>query len=612
MKENLADAYAIMGDIYVDNKKIALNYYGKALKYTKESHKKATLSLKISYVYLISKDKELDKASYFVTKALQYKEKKITNQAIEMQGRIEEAKGNYTFALAQYHLAMQYAKADERLTIQSHIARVLLSLGQQQDNEKLIKKAMLYAKSVILHLSNWTHRVKSFNGKIELKNRYSSAYTTIIKAKIALGQREEAFLEVQKYKGSSNISFAELKDKLKKNQTYLSFLFTKEDVLALTINKDKIEYFNLGESKDVKQAIDTLMHEIALGKSPEKLNPSKKQENATKIVSSASALYKQLIYPLQSSLKEELLIEPDAELCFLPFEALIINANSDGQAFRMHDYLIKHYTISYAYNSAMFLQNKNATTSLFNNKVLSIAPTFNKQQKLFDSLENNVPEAIAVEKIWGGKLLLKGEANKSNFIYYAADYNILHLSTHGTMYLEQPDSSFIAFMNKQEKVERMNVGEIYKLHLKADLVALSACQTASGLVYHGEGMMSIGKAFLTAGARNFVASIWNADDEYSFELMSHFYTFLKSSGEISNSLRKAKIAMFENGKNIKAHPYFWAGYIALGEGNQISSFAEWQIYTLLFTFVLLLGILIFTTTLGRSIQKSVRNYFLQR
>jgi CHAT domain-containing protein len=102
------------------------------------------------------------------------------------------------------------------------------------------------------------------------------------------------------------------------------------------------------------------------------------------------------------------------------------------------------------------------------------------------------------------------------------------------------------------------------MKLRADVVVLSACQTALGREIKGEGLVGLTRGFMYAGAPRVVASLWEVDDVATSELMRRFYEeMLRDNERPAAALRKAQIAMWRE-SNWRA-PYYWAGFILQGE-----------------------------------------------
>lgn len=108
----------------------------------------------------------------------------------------------------------------------------------------------------------------------------------------------------------------------------------------------------------------------------------------------------------------------------------------------------------------------------------------------------------------------------------------------------------------------LTLTEILNLSTRADLIVLSACSTGIGKYREGEGPLTLSTAFLYAGARSVVASLWEVSDESTSVLMQHFYKFFLQGMTKAEALRLAKIELRKRGYD---HPFFWAPFIIWGE-----------------------------------------------
>jgi len=147
-------------------------------------------------------------------------------------------------------------------------------------------------------------------------------------------------------------------------------------------------------------------------------------------------------------------------------------------------------------------------------------------------------------------------------------YRIVHFATHGLLNSEYPELSGLALSLVDENGKAqdgfLRMHEIYNLRLPADLVVLSACQTALGKEIKGEGLVGLTRGFMYAGAERVVASLWQVDDLATAELMKRFYqAMLKDGLRPAEALRAAQIEMSKQ-KHWSA-PYYWAGFVIQGE-----------------------------------------------
>lgn len=148
------------------------------------------------------------------------------------------------------------------------------------------------------------------------------------------------------------------------------------------------------------------------------------------------------------------------------------------------------------------------------------------------------------------------------------DYRFLHFATHGSFATETGGGRLVLAQTgprgRPEPYGFLYLADVYELSLRADLVVLSACQSALGREVRGEGMMGMTRGFFYAGAERVLVSLWNVNDRASVELMRRFYQGLLKEGlSPAAALRKAQNEIRRT-KGWEA-PYYWAGFTLQGE-----------------------------------------------
>lgn len=149
-----------------------------------------------------------------------------------------------------------------------------------------------------------------------------------------------------------------------------------------------------------------------------------------------------------------------------------------------------------------------------------------------------------------------------------SQYRYVHFATHGLLNSEQPELSGILLSSYDEFGKRQNgflqLHDVYNLKLSADLVVLSACETALGKDIRGEGLVGLTRGFMYAGVPRIVASLWNVDDAATAELMGMFYKAMLTEGKRpAEALRTAQVNMWRT--NQWSSPYYWAAFTLQGE-----------------------------------------------
>ncbi|MEL6676735.1 MAG: CHAT domain-containing tetratricopeptide repeat protein [Bacteroidota bacterium] len=300
---------------------------------------------------------------------------------------------------------------------------------------------------------------------------------------------------------------------------------------------------------------------------------------------SAQYLYQQLIAPLEKQLVtqgDRWIIIPHQGLSFIPFAALLTEAPSRPGHFPSYPYAARTRQFSYLYTVEQLQGVIGKAPEGKENRILAFAPSFNGEKmpapllamrSEFSPLAYNQQEVNDISSIWPTDRYLGVEATKEAFLELATRYPILHLSSHARAVDDDPLASHVAFSLEAEKGKEndalLTLSELYHIRLTADLVVLSACETAKGKVTTGEGMISLARGFTYAGASSLVTSLWQINDAATAELMETFYRFLAEGKTKDQALREAQISYLTDKDKIRAHPYFWAGLVPFGDMQPI-------------------------------------------
>lgn len=148
------------------------------------------------------------------------------------------------------------------------------------------------------------------------------------------------------------------------------------------------------------------------------------------------------------------------------------------------------------------------------------------------------------------------------------DYKYLHFATHGYLDTRHPELSAIVLSlvdqsgNPEDGFLRLQ--DINNLHLRAELVVLSACETGLGKEVGGEGLIGLTRGFIHAGAARVLVSLWDVSDRGTSELMPRFYSGIQQHNQSpATALREAQLSMLKEKK--WQDPYYWAAFILEGE-----------------------------------------------
>lgn len=148
------------------------------------------------------------------------------------------------------------------------------------------------------------------------------------------------------------------------------------------------------------------------------------------------------------------------------------------------------------------------------------------------------------------------------------NYSILHLATHAIVDPAYPELSRVALSASDSRGNSLDpslrLHEIYKLDLRARLVTLSACRTATGASLPGEGLVSLTRGFQYAGARSVLATLWDVEDRSTAQWMAEFYKALLVRKQSMSAAVRTAVEAVRN-KPEWSHPYYWAAFVLQGE-----------------------------------------------
>lgn len=201
-------------------------------------------------------------------------------------------------------------------------------------------------------------------------------------------------------------------------------------------------------------------------------------------------------------------------------------------------------------------------------------PSVDPLARRFSRLRFSQREAEAIVALLPGEdsLLATGFAASRRAVLEGelAGYRIVHFATHGLLNSRFPDLSALVLSLVDEEGRSVDgflrLHDIYNLDLNAELVVLSACQTAVGREIRGEGLLGLTRGFMHAGARQVLASLWSVQDRATKELMARFYEhLLRRDLPASEALRRAQVELWRDERF--RSPYYWAGFILQGDGG---------------------------------------------
>ncbi|MBA0883026.1 CHAT domain-containing protein [Flavobacterium undicola] len=466
-----------------------------------------------------------------------YENSKIINQN-HVRNRTEKCIVLYE-ALYQKEQKQTYIEAAFQLAEQSKSGILKNHLLQKKN---ISRKEKLH----IEQLQNWSNTI--------LKEQQKGDLANIEKINEAIQKQNELMLSLKKIHSENTASEKEVID--------IKALFSKLEkdkaiMIEYFMGNENLYYFVIGNNTISLNKIN--ITDTAIPKIAQFIdyfnNPNSIINDVNGYNHYGNSLYKMLKLPTKTTY-QNLIIIPDGILNFLPFEALITQESNTTNFAQMH-YLLNDYNIGYQ-NSAQFYLASGQSKKIQEKTVLGIFPVFENTPY---TLTYSKDELHSIQKNFKGKYLENADATFHNFKENAANYSILHLSTHADAGDVVTPAS-IKFYDQE-----IMYSELYHLNINPDLVVLSACETGIGKLYKSEGAMSIARGFQLAGAQNLLFSLWKVNDYTTSVFMDSFYQNIKNGQSYLEANANAKRDFLKNPNisNAKKSPYYWSAFIYYGD-----------------------------------------------
>lgn len=370
---------------------------------------------------------------------------------------------------------------------------------------------------------------------------------------------------------------------IESDQVMISYHFADTMVYGFFISREQFYFKQLGRRDTLVNKVNQLRQMFSSGSFFDA------DQNAFReLTLTCSELYQFLVFPFSEDIRDKrLLIIPDGELGYLPFDMLLVNSPENNSAgYSSLDWLIRHHAVSYASSATVYFESmaKNMERER-KRKLLAIAPSYNfssnlksRSQELDSSLFRLTPikgtheEVNQIAKYYKTTKYFDERATESAFKRMAGDYNLLHLAMHTMIDDQNPLYSKLVFtLTPGDSTDDglLNTYELFSLDLKGELAVLSACNTGTGKLERGEGIISLARGFFYAGIPSVIMTLWEIEDHSSAGLMDMFYRNLQDGLPKDIALQQAKLSYLEKAGKLYSHPYFWAGFVNIGKTSPV-------------------------------------------
>jgi CHAT domain-containing protein len=359
-----------------------------------------------------------------------------------------------------------------------------------------------------------------------------------------------------------------LRQDLDAQEVVLEYVLNEPSSFCLAITRQTVRLFKLAGRERINKLVADYRSAI---------------ERRIDSRSLSEKLWTELLKPIpEYSEHREIVVIPDGALNSIPFDGLW--SSSDGYSLNHHTFvLIPSGTVLHLLRRESPRPARIAFLGVSASQVTSAKkqtphPGFGIFRGILDmrrssltALPSTEAEVKSIAQLAGhnATLLVREAATEAAFKSEPlGDVRVLHLALHGIADNGFPDRSALVFSGGGRPGEDglLQAREIRNLPIAAELVTLSTCDAGIGRIEGEEGTSSLVEAFLNAGARSVVASLWPAEDTYTRSLMEAFYRHLFQGETKKEALHQAKIEMLrEFGETVP--PLYWAGFVLIGDGS---------------------------------------------
>jgi tetratricopeptide (TPR) repeat protein len=326
---------------------------------------------------------------------------------------------------------------------------------------------------------------------------------------------------------------------------------------------ERIAVLELASAGKIAEIVEQVTRQGALAISRGYLDPADRPP-AMDLRALGPLAYRMLLEPAAGSIRGKgLVIVPGGALGYLPFELMVESGRP----------LVAGHRIRYApsMTTLHYTRRWNEARTPPDRALLAVGdPTPQGLRAAFEPLPGSRAEVELIRDLLRASpddILLGAaateEAVKERSVNGSlARYRYVHFATHGRMGIADGDQPALVLSGDgRGEDDLLQLDEVTALRLNADLVVLSACETGRGRLDEAEGVRGLARAFLAAGCRGVLCTLWKIDDRATSSLMADVYAGIEKQQSPAEALREAQLRMIADGKP----PLNWAPFILIGE-----------------------------------------------
>ena len=317
---------------------------------------------------------------------------------------------------------------------------------------------------------------------------------------------------------------------------FVQYYCARGTIHACLLSREDLTVIPLGAVKDVREALCLLQFQV----SKFGLGAADAAAPTSAVIAHLRSLFRELIAPIRKRLgAKHLVIAPHGLLHRVPFHAL-----HDGERF-----LIDDFGISYAPSATVYAHCRARPSNRAGDSLVLGVP--DERTPFIET------EALSVAALLPrARVFLREDATEEKLRQYGEASRFIHIATHGLFRAENPMFSSIRLGDSW-----LNLLDLYRLSLSAELVTLSGCSTGVNVIAGGDEILGLTRGLLYAGAAGILVTLWEVNDRSTADFMSRFYAEVARHGDKGAALRDAMRGHRER----YPHPFHWAPFVLVGD-----------------------------------------------
>ena len=357
----------------------------------------------------------------------------------------------------------------------------------------------------------------------------------------ALQEATVAEVDQAGLQSSTNVPLETIRAALAPETALVEYFCVQDRTLVCVLTRDNLHIVPLTVRSRVQKQLQMLQFQL----SKFRLDPQyvvafqDSLQEATQ--AHLNSLYQELLAPVRNLLRaKHLVFVPHGLLHYVPMHAL-----HDGTS-----YLIDSYSISYAPSASIYAICRTTAEKASGDSLI-----FGVADAQAPSILDEVHALNAI--LPNPKLFVGDEATEEALRRHGPLSRTIHIATHGYFRQDNPMFSSIRLGGSY-----LNLYDLYRLKLSADLVVLSGCATGLNVIKPGDEQIGLVRGLLRAGAQSLILSLWDVHDRSTQEFMVSFYTHLQQGQSKPQAMQSAIADLRER----YPHPYYWAPFLLIGKG----------------------------------------------